>query len=69
MPQNNSYVIKDKVEKICPKVSRNTCCFHRIAVFFNLFYFIYQLYWTNIVETFTSLSPKGIAQTGQRDPC
>ena len=23
---------------------------------------IYQLYWTNIVETFTSLSPKGIAQ-------
>ena len=23
---------------------------------------IYQLYWTNIVETFASLSPKGIAQ-------
>jgi hypothetical protein len=36
MPKNNSYVIK--VENICPKfkkVSRNTCCFHHIAVFAN----------------------------------
>ena len=55
-----NYYLPDEFKKHLSVTKQKSKSFSLLHLnIFIIYLFIYQLYWTNIVETFTSLSPKG----------